>query len=164
MDIVEDPGGSRGILTWPLRALKNEEARKKMLAFFSGMLIFMVLIKGWGNSEHFNQTWTFLLPLLHVHGNQWSESRAGIRSLRNNEQKLFERLGSDIRELHCSWNFLQQPQGPFLKKIRKYDRYTKMNTGFCSAEGHVLSPDLYVRKFQCISLLNSLPKLPGCYA
>lgn len=43
----------------------------------------------------------------------WEEE--GIWALRNKEQKLFERLGSDIMELHCSWNCLQQLQGPFLK-------------------------------------------------
>lgn len=31
-----------------------------------------------------------------------------------------------------------------------------MNIGFCSGEGHILNPELCVRKPQCISLLNNL--------
>lgn len=45
---------------------------------------------------------------------------------------------------------------PSKKKKKKYDSGTKMNIGFCSGEGHILNPELCVRKPQCISLLNNL--------
>lgn len=46
-----------------------------------------------------------------------------------------------------------------LKKIRNYDSDIKMHTGLCSVEGHILSPEPYVSKPQCINLLeNCWPK------
>lgn len=108
---MEDPGGYVGDSDMATESSQEWVQEKNVGIFLLGADIYGV--KGWGNSEHFYQTWTFLLPLLYVHGNQWSESAAGIWPLRDNEKKLFQRLRSDVRELHCSWNFLQQLQGPF---------------------------------------------------
>lgn len=47
-------------------------------------------------------------------------------------------------------------QVPFPKKIRKYDSDAKISTGVCSAEGHFLGPEPYIRRTKCILLLSIL--------